>query len=69
MLPLGGEPNYQALTLPGNDHAWALWPVVISGTESVKDRALAFLATIFDSPSITTQPANKTVAVGQEGQI
>jgi hypothetical protein len=66
----GNEPNYEGITLSGNDHAWALWPVIISGTETVKDRALAFFAAIFfGSPWITTQPADKTVTAGMTAKF
>jgi acetyl esterase/lipase len=66
----GTEPNYEGITLSGNDHAWALWPVIISGTETVKDRALAFFAaTFFGSPWITTQPADKTVTAGMTAKF
>ena len=66
----GNEPNYEGITLSGNDHAWALWPVVISGTETVKDRSLAFFVAIFSgSPWITTQPADTTVAVGRTAKF
>src|SRR5437588_11338861 len=66
----GNQPNYVGITLSGSDHAWALWPVTISGTETVKDRALAVVAAIFfGSPWITTQPADTTVAVGGPGTL
>ena len=65
----GTEPNYEAITVSGNDHSWAIWPVIISGTETVKDRALAFFAAIFSSPSITTQPADRTVRAGHRAKF
>src|SRR5437588_6890300 len=66
----GNQPNYEGITLSGNDHAWALWPVVISGTETVKDRALAFFAAIFfGSPWITNQTAVSTVALGRNDKF
>ena len=65
----GNEPNYEGITLSGNDHAWLLWPVIISGTETVKDRAMAFFAGIFGSPWITTQPADKTVTAGMTAKF
>jgi acetyl esterase/lipase len=61
----GGEPNYEAITVSGNDHSWPIWTNIISGTETVRDRGLAFFAAIFGLSAITTQPASQTVTVGQ----
>ena len=61
----GSEPNYEAITVSGNDHSWPIWTNIMSGTETVRDRGLAFFAAIFGMPAITTQPASQTVTVGQ----
>lgn len=61
----GGEPNYEAITVSGNDHSWPIWTNIISGTETVRDRGLAFFAAIFGLSAITTQPASQTITVGQ----
>src|SRR5207302_9378040 len=66
----GNEPNYEGITLSGNDHAWALWPVIISGTETVNDRWLAFfVAMCSGSPWITTHPADTTEVVGRTAKF
>jgi hypothetical protein len=62
----GTEPkNYEAITVEGGDHSWAIWPHIIAGTETVRDRGMAFFATYLGPPSITIQPADQTVVVGQ----
>ena len=53
----GGLPkNYQSIVVAGTRHAFANWEAIISGTETVQDRALAFLAAAFGSPSPTPTP-------------
>lgn len=44
-----GVTNYQAVTLPGYDHAFSNWP-------AIKDEALAFLAAGFAAPPPHPQP-------------
>ena len=53
----GGLPkNYQSIVVAGTQHAFANWPVIISGTETVEDRALAFFAAAFALPTPTPTP-------------
>ena len=64
-LDAAGVTNYQSLLRPDSRlHGFAYWP-------EVKDGVIAFFAAGFAAgdPTITTQPANKTVAVGRTAKF
>jgi acetyl esterase/lipase len=52
-----GVTNYERVRIAGSGHAWANWNVVIPGTsETVGDRAMSWIATLFANPSPTPTP-------------
>ena len=48
--------NYEAITVPGNKHAFGLWPLYIDGSETVKSHVIAFLTNALTPPPPTPTP-------------
>jgi len=64
-LDAAGVTNYRALLLANSNlHGFQFWP-------DLKDDVISFLEAAFAAgdPTITTQPANRTVAVGQTAKF
>jgi acetyl esterase/lipase len=55
---LGGQPkNYESLVVSGDLHAFPNWFVIISGTQTVKAEALAFIANAFATATPPPSPS------------